>query len=163
MTRDVAPRLDWYKPAVIHSKFFPALQGPTSKMSASDPTSAIFVTDTPEDINNKVRQHAFSGGRDTKAEHHALGGDLTVDVPYQYLCVFEFDDEKLNHIGKEFSSGRMLSGEIKKELVDVLVPLVKKQQEARKLITDEMVYKYMEIRPLQFKGAKIKIELKKKK
>lgn len=27
MTRDIAPRLGWPKPALIHSKFFPALQG----------------------------------------------------------------------------------------------------------------------------------------
>lgn len=27
MTRDVAPRLGYLKPALIHSKFFPALQG----------------------------------------------------------------------------------------------------------------------------------------
>ena len=27
VTRDVAPRLGWKKPALVHSKFFPALQG----------------------------------------------------------------------------------------------------------------------------------------
>ena len=35
-------------------------------MSASDPNSAIFVTDTPKQIKNKVNKHAFSGGQDTK-------------------------------------------------------------------------------------------------
>lgn len=54
MTRDVAPRLGYLKPMLIHSKFFPALQGPNTKMSASDPTSAIFLIDTPEDIETKV-------------------------------------------------------------------------------------------------------------
>ena len=38
------------KPALIHSKFFPPLQGAKGKMSASDTTSAIFLTDTPEEI-----------------------------------------------------------------------------------------------------------------
>ncbi len=55
MTRDVAPRLGFLKPAVVHSKFFPALQGPKTKMSASTPTSAIFMTDTPKEIQSKVR------------------------------------------------------------------------------------------------------------
>jgi len=32
LTRDVAPRLGYLKPALIHSKFFPALQGPQTKM-----------------------------------------------------------------------------------------------------------------------------------
>ena len=54
MTRDAAPRLGWPKPALVHSTFFPALQGPHSKMSASDPTSSIFLTDSSEEIHQKV-------------------------------------------------------------------------------------------------------------
>lgn len=54
MTRDVAPRLKMPKPALIHSMFFPALQGARSKMSASDPNSAIFLIDTPKQIKTKV-------------------------------------------------------------------------------------------------------------
>jgi tryptophanyl-tRNA synthetase len=33
MTRDVAPRLRYMKPALLHSKFFPALQGENTKVS----------------------------------------------------------------------------------------------------------------------------------
>ncbi|CAN0360371.1 unnamed protein product, partial [Ectocarpus sp. 8 AP-2014] len=33
MTRDVAPRMKLRKPALIHSRFFPGLQGPGGKMS----------------------------------------------------------------------------------------------------------------------------------
>ncbi|XP_046849470.1 tryptophan--tRNA ligase, cytoplasmic-like [Xenia sp. Carnegie-2017] len=46
MTRDVAPRLGYLKPALLHSTFFPALQGAKTKMSSSDPNSSIFLTDT---------------------------------------------------------------------------------------------------------------------
>lgn len=42
------------KPALIHSKFFPGLQGPKGKMSASALNTAIFVTDTPKMIKKKV-------------------------------------------------------------------------------------------------------------
>lgn len=59
MTRDVAPRLKLPKPALIHSMFFPALQGAKSKMSASDPNSAIFLTDTPKQIKTKVSFSCF--------------------------------------------------------------------------------------------------------
>lgn len=51
--RDVAPRLGYLKPALIHAKFFPALQGPGSKMSSSIDTSAIFMTDTPKQMYEK--------------------------------------------------------------------------------------------------------------
>jgi len=153
MTRDVAPRLHWEKPAVIHSKFFPALQGANYKMSASSktPNSAIFMTDTKEELQYKVKYHAFSGGRDTLKEHREKGGRLDVDVPYQYLCVFEFDDEKLQRIGEEFSTGRMTSSEIKNELISVLLAFIQQHQNARKGITDEVVYEYMKVRPLEYK------------
>jgi len=120
-------------------------------MSASTTVSAIFVTDTPEQITEKIKYHAFSGGRATLKEHREKGGDLTVDVPYQYLNVFEFDDEKVKKIGEEFSSGRMTSAEIKNELVSVLVEFVRRHQEARKYVTDDVVHEYMKIRPLEFK------------
>ncbi len=54
MTRDVAHRLNFPKCALLHSIFFPALQGAKSKMSASDATSAIFLTDSPNEIKDKV-------------------------------------------------------------------------------------------------------------
>lgn len=54
MTRDVAPRLGHIKPALIHSTFFPALQGAQTKMSASDDNSSIFLTDTPKVLKTKV-------------------------------------------------------------------------------------------------------------
>lgn len=54
MTRDVAPRLGYQKPALIEARFFPALQGESGKMSASDPNSAVFVNDTPKQIKDKV-------------------------------------------------------------------------------------------------------------
>ena len=57
MTRDVAPRLNFPKPALIHSTFFPALQGAKSKMAASDLNSAIFLTDTPKNIKDKVKRN----------------------------------------------------------------------------------------------------------
>ena len=51
------------QPAFNH---FLLVQGEAGKMSASDPNSAIFVTDTPNQIKDKINRHAFSGGQDTK-------------------------------------------------------------------------------------------------
>ena len=42
-------------------------------MSASDESSAIFVTDTPKAIKDKVNKFAFSGGGATVEEHRANG------------------------------------------------------------------------------------------
>jgi len=46
MTRDISHKLKYEKPASLYSTFFPALQGKKSKMSSSDATSSILLTDT---------------------------------------------------------------------------------------------------------------------
>eukprot|EP00002_Diphylleia_rotans_P006370 TRINITY_DN15756_c0_g1_i1.p1 TRINITY_DN15756_c0_g1~~TRINITY_DN15756_c0_g1_i1.p1 ORF type:complete len:414 (-),score=114.24 TRINITY_DN15756_c0_g1_i1:151-1392(-) len=150
MTRDVAPRLKLLKPALIHSKFFPGLQGRQGKMSGSDPNSAIFLTDTPKQIKTKVNKYAFSGGGATIEEHRKNGANLDVDVPYQYLSIFLEDDEKLASIRDRYRSGEMLTGEIKQELINLLTEMVTKHQEARKKVTDEVVREYMTPRKLNY-------------
>jgi tryptophanyl-tRNA synthetase len=99
LTRDVAQKLKYPKPALLHAKFFPALQGPQTKMSASDPNSSIYMTDKAAQIKNKVNKHGFSGGQETEEEHRRLGGDTEVDVAYQYLTFFLEDDEELEQLG----------------------------------------------------------------
>ncbi len=194
-----------------------AAQGDSGKMSASVPTSSIFVSDTPKAIKTKINKYAFSGGGDTVEAHRAKGamrchphgrcarvlrsacschhqcslcsqagalsassrgmciqghallgvpfdGDLTmllqpsrswqiasllstadsashrdtghqrsaigalsefgsaganleVDVAWKYLNFFLDDDERLARIGAEYGAGRMLTGEIKAELI----------------------------------------------
>jgi hypothetical protein len=100
LTRDVAQKLKYQKPTLLHAKFFPALQGPQTKMSASDANSSIYMTDTANQIKNKINKHGFSGGKETEEEHRRLGGDTEVDVAYQYLSFFLEDDEELAQIGK---------------------------------------------------------------
>lgn len=143
LTRDSAPRLGYLKPSLIHSKFFPALQGAQSKMSASADTSAVFVTDTPKKVKDKINKYAFSGGGATLEEHKEKGGDCTVDVAYQWLTFFLEDDDELKRIHDEYTAGRMLTGEIKKELINCITPMVLAHQKARAKVTDEMVKAFM--------------------
>lgn len=100
MTRDVAPLLNYQKCSLILSKFFPALQGAQTKMSASDENSSIFLTDTPKKIKDKINKYAFSGGGDSVEMHRKQGGNCDVDVSFQYLTFFLEDDEKLEQIRK---------------------------------------------------------------
>ena len=52
-----------------------------------------------------------------------------------------------------YESGEMLTGELKKELIAVLVQLVGEHQERRQTITRDVVQQYMTPRPLNFKLA----------
>lgn len=150
MTRDVAPKLSLPKPALIHSKFLPALQGAQTKMSASDPNNSVFLTDTANQIKNKINRYAFSGGGATVEEHRTKGGNCDIDIPFQYLTYFMEDDDRLEQIRSSYSCGQLLTGEIKKELITVLQKIVADHQEARKHVTDQLVMQFMTPRPLNY-------------
>lgn len=142
VTRDVAPKLRCPKPCLIHSIFFPALQGPASKMSASNELSSIFMDDTPKQIKKKIN-NAFSGGRDTKEEHELYGGNPDIDVAFQYLTFFLDDDEELLHIRKEYTAGRLLSGHLKARCIEVLQGFVDEFKSRRAQVTDDLVREFM--------------------
>jgi tryptophanyl-tRNA synthetase len=152
LTRDVAHKLVprrhplGGKPALLHSKFFPPLQGAKGKMSSSDPNSAIFLTDTEAEIERKIKVHAFSGGRETKDLQMKHGANLDVDVSYQWLRFFLEDDDELDRIGREYESGSgefWSTGAVKAKLVQVLKELVREHQERRTMVTDEVVREWM--------------------
>jgi hypothetical protein len=58
------------------------------------------MTDTQNQIKNKINKHGFSGGKETEEEHRAQGGDTEVDVAYQYLTFFLDDDDELEKLGR---------------------------------------------------------------
>ncbi|VVB75679.1 Tryptophan--tRNA ligase [Candidatus Tiddalikarchaeum anstoanum] len=138
ITRDVLPKMGYYKPAAIHSVFLPPLTGSGGKMSSSIKTSAIYTTDSPKVVKDKVMKYAFSGGRSTLEEHRRLGGNPDVDVPYQWLRFFEDDDVKLKQIYDDYKSGKMLTGEIKQILIDKLNAFLEKHQERRLAAKDKI-------------------------
>merc|ERR1712039_1078471 len=122
-------------------------------MSASDENSAIFLTDGPEEIREKVMKYAFSGGRDTAKEQKEKGADLEKDVSYQWLRFFLDDDEEVSRIGKEYGSGTgeyWNTGSVKKRLIVELQRMVKEHQERRARITDDEVREWMQVRKLEF-------------
>ena len=55
---------------------------------------------------------------------------------------------------QDYESGKMLSGELKKELITVLQALVSEHQERRKTVTDDVVKEFMKPRPLNFQLGK---------
>jgi len=95
-------------------------------------------------------RYAFSGGGATIEEHRSKGGDCDVDISYQYLSFFLEDDDKLESIRRAYSSGEMLTGELKKELIMILQRIVAEHKERRKAIMDDIVLDYMKPRKLNF-------------
>ncbi|BGP18464.1 hypothetical protein JCM10213_003196 [Rhodosporidiobolus nylandii] len=144
ITREVASRLKYKKPALIHAKFIPSLLGAQSKMSASATESSIYMTDTAKEIKTKINKYAFSGGQTSVEEHREKGGDPDVDVSYQYLTFFLDDDEEVAQIAKDYRAGKLLTGELKQKTIALLQEFVKAFQTRRAAVTDDLARSFMD-------------------
>jgi len=134
ISRDVIPKLGYFKPGSIQCRFLPGLGGMTEdgKMSSSSGDNAtIFTIDDEKTVKKKINKYAFSGGQPTVEEHREKGGNVLIDIPYQWLCFFEEDDAKLKKIHDDYSSGKMLTGEIKAILIEKLNAFLKEHQKRR--------------------------------
>jgi len=111
--------------------FIPGLGG--GKMSSSEATSFIALTDSPKDVERKIKKYAFSGGRKTLDEHRKKGGNPDVDVCFQYLKMFfEPSDDKLKEYYNKYKSGEMLTSELKQITIDKINAFLKEHQKRLK-------------------------------
>jgi len=116
LARDVAPKFGMVKPSSIYVKMMSGLQGPGTKMSSSQPETAIFLSDTPEVAEEKIK-NAFTGGRATMKEQRKLGGEPDRCVPYMFL-LFHFGNEILKKTFDGCTSGAVLCGECKARITE---------------------------------------------
>jgi tryptophanyl-tRNA synthetase len=112
LARDVLPKLGYYKPSAIISKFIPSLQG-SGKMSSSDPNSVISLNDSRNTVRKKLMKYAFSGGRDTAEEQREYGANPDIDFSFNIFRIMEDDQSRVSSIYESYKSGEMLSGEMK--------------------------------------------------
>jgi tryptophanyl-tRNA synthetase len=139
ITRDILPKLGYYKPASIQCSFLPPLTGSEGKMSSSESISGILTTDTPAEIERKIKKYAFSGGQATIEEHRKKGGNPEVDISFQYLkYLFEESDEKLNQLEKDYKSGKMLTGEMKEYAIKKITKFILEHQKRRESAKKEI-------------------------
>lgn len=137
VARDVLPKLGYYKPAIIHSKLMPGLTG-NGKMSASDPNSTIFTTDSPEVIERKIK-NAFTGQQATIELQKKLGGNPDIcSVCQYYKFFFEQDDKKLEGIFEGERSGKLLAGEHKEDLAERAIKFFEEHQKKREKAKDQI-------------------------
>ena len=143
IARDMAGRNKRFNFIPISSTyhlFLPNLKG-GGKMSSSDENSYIALTDSPKEVERKIKRYAFSGGRDTAEEQRKKGGNPDVDVSFQYLRMFfEPDDKKLEKIEQDYRSGKMLTGELKEYLIKKINAFLKEHQAKRQKARSQVKY-----------------------
>jgi len=139
LTRDIAETIGYLKPALVHNKLAPSLDG-SGKMSASQPKTTIFTTDTFEDVDEKIHD-AMTGGRVSAAEQREKGGnpDICAIQNYRYF-IFESDDERVYDIAEKCRNGDILCGEckglLKENIKSFLEEHQKKRSEAEEKLDD---------------------------
>lgn len=138
LTRDILPKLGYPKPASIQCSFLPPLTG-QGKMSSSAEGAAIYTTDDPKTVKQKINKYAFSGGKDTLEEHRKSGGNPDIDISFLYLkYLFEPDDKKLAKIESDYRAGKLLSGELKALAIEKINAFLVHHQAARKLAKNKV-------------------------
>jgi tryptophanyl-tRNA synthetase len=140
LTRDIAEKIGFYKPAQIHSKFLPSLQT-TGKMSSSNPETALFTTDEPKIIEEKV-SNAFTGGQPTTALQKKLGGNPGICSVFSYLKFLFDTSRESNQRELRCRSGNLLCGECKHDLSNHSTTFIAMFQERRQKAKD-LVPEYM--------------------
>jgi tryptophanyl-tRNA synthetase len=108
------------------------------KMSASEPETSIFTTDTPEIVKRKIR-NAFTGGKGTAAEQKKTGAEPNICTVFQYYYyLFEENDKKLTERELKCRKGEILCGECKMDLAErvnkFLAEHQKKREKARNIL-----------------------------
>ena len=134
LCRDIAEKMKESKflpTAGIFHKFFRALNG-ESKMSKRDPMSMLSLNDSAEIASKKVMK-TLTGGQKTLEEQKRLGGDLEKSVVFElYRYHFVDDDKKVESVAKAYKSGKLLDGEMKKEISEIIVKFLEKHQAKKK-------------------------------
>jgi tryptophanyl-tRNA synthetase len=149
LTRSICDRIKRSKPALLHTKFLPALKGPAHKMSSSSAENGVIqLVDSDSDIRRKIGK-AFSGGSGTIEELTTKGADLDVDVAFQFLRVFCPVDEVVERVGSMYQSGKMNSREVKEIAATTLIDdVLAKWRKARGEVTDDDVARFTTVRSI---------------
>ncbi|MDY6769599.1 MAG: tryptophan--tRNA ligase, partial [Candidatus Nanohaloarchaea archaeon] len=127
--RSGSPSQEFVKPSSTYHKFMRGLQG--GKMSSSDPNSYIALTEDPEEACEKI-DRAKTGGKQSKEAQRKHGADIEEDTVFELLAFHLIDDDdRLREIHQEYSSGEMLSGELKQIAKDELRTFLEQHQKRR--------------------------------
>ncbi|MBW2974338.1 tryptophan--tRNA ligase [Candidatus Woesearchaeota archaeon] len=128
ITRDTARRLPYgiEMPSFIHFQHQSGLQQ-GKKMSSSEPDTAIFLDDKPEEVKRKISR-AFTGGRDTVQEQREKGGNPDVCKVYELYKFHHPDSKFVGNIYKDCKAGKLTCGEDKKTCIMFINALLKEHQ-----------------------------------
>lgn len=122
LTRDISERFKkkyhFQAPSSTYHRFITGLTG--GKMSSSKPKTAIFLSDTPEIAEKKIKS-AKTGGRESLEEQRKHGGIPEECVVYEMLLYHLLPrDEELKDWYEQCRKGTILCGECKNQAAQLM-------------------------------------------
>lgn len=140
--------IKYKKPCAIVSKFLPSLKE-GGKMSSND-DHTIYLDMTFEQLQKIIKKNATSGcgGDGSMNDHRKYGGDLTIDVAYQYLQYFMHDDEELKKIAIDFASGKIGSSDTKTHMIKCVWNVISVHQTNKKNLDKKTLEEFFLVRKL---------------
>lgn len=141
LARDLAKRLGYLPPIVIYVKSVPGLDG-SEKMSTSVESSLpIFLGETQEEIDKKISKIKKVGAGSLE-ELFLKGADLSIDIPYRLLLLFDTNLENLELIRKAYTQGLFDADEISR--LNQIIPEKGVKEDAGKyMLTSFGIRKYL--------------------
>jgi len=136
LTRDLASKFHRkYKfilPSSTYHKLIKALDG-SPKMSKRDPMSYFTLEEKTEVIAKKI-SNAFTGGRPTAEEQCRLGANPDICPIYDFYLFhfFQRDEDVIKLYDEECRGGKILCGEDKDRLIEIVTNFVKDHQRKRR-------------------------------
>jgi tryptophanyl-tRNA synthetase len=126
----------FFPPCGTYHRLMSGLTG--GKMSSSVPQSAIFLTDTPEQAANKIKNCKTGGGM-TIDEHKKHGGKPDQCSVYElFLYHFIDDDKELARIFEDCKKGQQLCGMCKKLAQEMTIEFFKDLKERKEQARDHV-------------------------
>jgi tryptophanyl-tRNA synthetase len=142
LSRDVANKLNMVPPGEMWTRFLYSLQGPEKKMSASNPNSCVFLSDSPEVAEKKLKS-AYTGGLPLGKVQQEIGAVPEVCSIFGLLNYHFMDDEEAVQLKKDCKNGAILCKDCKARVTthikDWLTQHHKDQEQAKGRIDDFMV------------------------
>ncbi len=139
LARDAADRLGWKKFVALHTPLLPSLSGGSrmdpieGKMSKSDPSTAIFIHDSPEDLEKKLKKAFCPQGvvennpvlEMARLIVFPILGELVIDRPEKFGGRIRFSDYM--ELERVYEKGELHPLDLKKgvaaALSDILAPV----------------------------------------
>ena len=130
IARDVAKKMGYVPPSELVFKFQNSLLNPFEKMSGSKPKTAIYLSDSPEVIREKI-QKAFTGAVSILDVHQKLGGIPEACSVFSLLYFHHPDNQFVTDIYNRYKKGEITMKELKEVTTRFITDIVVSHQEKK--------------------------------